>query len=570
MDAVISWFSGNELLVKTSAAIFLLGFLIFIHELGHFLFAKAFGVGVEKFSFGFGPRIFGITYKGTEYRLSWIPLGGYVKMEGDDPFDEASPVSPTSLMQKAPWKRLLIAFAGPLFNLVLPMFLFAGVYLAGAPEPTAWVGLVSDDSAAAQAGIQVGDRLLKVGDIPVRYFSDIRTALDGLPPDASTSVVLEREGVQQTVQVRLKAEMLPNEWGEPMLQNVLGVTPTGARPLVGVDASSTSPAYAAGVRSGDRIKAVDGQSVDWGYQLFARLKATDGPSVTLTLVRDGQEKVIQVPRLGYSLPVEVGKDDPVAATPVPVEALQQLHPGAPFGLFPYEIFIKEAIVGRPAYKAGLLAGDMLYSVNGKRIQKWLDLKKAIEAPADELKVVMVLREGQLKRFEVQPAVVSVPQADGSSRQEGQIGIRPPEVYERDEVPLQLGLFEALGRGLKESVGITVAGVKILARVVTGDIPLTESLGGPISIVTIAAQSAWVSIFQYVRVMALLSVNLGLINLLPIPLLDGGHILFHFLELLRGRPVSMRIRELSQQVGLILLFLLMAFALANDVRMNLLR
>lgn len=568
MDGLISWFSGNELLVKSSAAIFLLGFLIFIHELGHFLFAKGFGVGVEKFSFGFGPRIFGFTWKGTEYRLSWIPLGGYVKMEGDDPFDESPPVSSTSLMQKAPWKRLLIAFAGPLFNLVLPMFLFAGVYLAGAPEPTAWVGLVSEDSAAARAGIQVGDRLLKVGDRPVRYFTDVRAALEALPPDASTAVEIERNGATLKVPITLKAELLPNEWGEPVLQNVLGVSPTGARPLVGVDAASTSPAYSAGVRSGDRVVAVDGAPVLWGYQLFDRLKAVTGPSVSLTLQREGKELRIDVPRLSYSLPMEALGDQP--ATQVELEALQALHPGAPFGLFPYELFIKEAIAGRPAFKAGLMAGDMLYSVNGRTIQKWLDLKKSIEAPADELKEIVILRQGVLKRFQVQPNVVSVPQPDGSSKQEGQIGIRPPEVYERDEVALQLGLIEALARGARETVGITVAGVKILARVVTGDIPLTESLGGPISIVTIAAQSAWVSIFQYVRVMALLSVNLGLINLLPIPLLDGGHILFHFLELVRGRPVSMRFRELSQQVGLILLFLLMAFALANDVRMNLLR
>lgn len=568
MGGIFDALSGNEWVVKTIAPIVMLAVLVVVHEFGHFLFAKVFGVGVEKFSVGFGPRIFGVTYGGTEYRLAWIPLGGYVRMVGEDPFEELSgEPSPNSYLQKAAWKRLLIAFAGPLFNLLLPVALFSGLYLAGAPEPTTWVGMVMEDSAASRSGIAVGDRVVAIGDRETRYYSELRDALNKVPLNGQTSVTVEREGQRRTVDVTLKAEPSYNEWGEQIEQNVLGVSPTSARPLIGVDPVNVSPAYAAGLRSGDKVTKVNGEPVEWSYQLLEKLRDPALQQLALEVTRGDTELKVSLQRTDYQLPVT---KDGQGVGQLGAETLAQVHPGAPWGIFPYEVFIKEAIPGRPAAKAGLRDGDMLYTVNGTPIVRWLDLKKAIEAPAEEIKEITLLRQGEFRVIPVQPDVVQVPTMTGGKKAEGQIGIRPPEVYQRDEAPLRLSVFEAVSRGVQETISITYAGGRILGRIVTGDIPLSESLGGPISIVTIAAQSAWVSVFQYVRVMALLSVNLALINLLPIPLLDGGHILFFAVEMLRGRPVSMRFREIAQQVGLLLLFALMAFAFANDVRMSVFR
>ena len=574
----------NEMVVKVVAPIFLLGFLIFVHESGHFLFAKLFGVGVEKFSFGFGPRIFGFTRNGTEYRLSWIPLGGYVKMVGDDPFDDLSTEDrDDSFLQKPVWQRLLVVFAGPLFNLLLPIVLFAGIYLVGSPEPISRVGVILPGSAADAAGLQDGDRVVAVGDRQVQFYDDLQDALLELPLGATTPLTVSRDGQTRTVPVTLQVEPGVNRWGQSTDQNVLGIDPNSARPVVGVPAGSS--AAAAGLKSGDLLVSIDGKPIDWWYQVeevLTRISGATGvvsepdgqegrPVSLKVTVRRGEETLeVQVPPgpLDY-LTVMAGKIDPGATVP-PVGKLFEAYPGARYGFLPQELFIREVVPGKPAERAGLLAGDLIVAINGQVVEQWLDIKRLIEAPADQVKNILVLREGGLRFFAVQPDVVTIRDAFGRAHQEGRISIMPAAMYATEKETLRLGAIEAVGRGTLETASIIYMSAKLLGQVMTGDIPLTESLGGPIAIVTVAARSAWVSIFEYVRMMVLISVSLGLINLLPIPLLDGGHILFFTLELVRGRPVSMRFREVSQQVGLIILFILMAFAMANDVRMTLLR
>jgi len=555
----------NEWVVKTIAPVFLLGFLIFVHESGHFLFAKMFGVGVEKFSFGFGPRIFGFTHNGTEYRLSWIPLGGYVKMVGDDPFEEA----PTdwqyeTFLHKPVWQRLLIALAGPLFNLLLPIVLFAGLYMAGSPKPTTWIGLVLPDSPAEVAGLQTGDRVIAVGETRVATFDELRNAIANVAPGGRASLSIERDGVERKVSVQLRMDETVNQWGEPVRQNMLGVAPTGAQSLLGVLKVDGSPANDAGLRTGDRVRAVDGESVKWWYQVERHLAAATGP-VSLEIERADEHLMVSLEAGEFQ--VDRGA---IQQGPLTSRQLQKAFSTAPFGIFPFELFVEEVMDGKPASVAGLSPGDMLFAINGTPVTRWLDVKRLIESPAEELKVIQLLRGGNLLELSMQPEVVSRRIPIGGETKEGQIGIRQGEVFAMDQMTVRYSPWDALVRGTLETAGVTYASARILMRIVTGDIPLTESLGGPIAIVTVAAQSAWRSVYQYVRVMALISVSLGIMNLLPIPLLDGGQILFFTLEWVRGRPVSMRFREVSQQVGLILLFILMAFAVANDVRNSFLR
>ncbi len=210
---------------------------------------------------------------------------------------------------------------------------------------------------------------------------------------------------------------------------------------------------------------------------------------------------------------------------------------------------------------------MVLEIDGNLIRRWTDIQTHVEAgPAGPRRFVL-LHHGELVALEVTPQEVTIQGPGGQPRTTRQVGIVSAGRYDSAKETLKLGLAAATARGVRETARICLESATILAHVIMGDVPLSESLGGPISIVTVAAQSAAVSVFSYLRVMALISVSLGLINLLPVPLLDGGHIMFLFFEMVRGRPVSMRFREISQQIGMIILFILMAFALANDVRIN---
>lgn len=324
---LISALLGSKAVVGTVAAIGLLGVLIVIHEFGHFLFAKLFGVGVERFSVGFGPKIFSLIFRGTEYRLAWFPLGGYVRMVGDDPFEEptAEPRG-DSLMQKAAWKRLLIAFAGPLFNLLLPIALFSGLYLAGAPEPTTLVGIVADDSAAARAGIREGDKILAVNGHPITYFSELSDQLTQAEAGATVPVTVQRGQERIQLPVPLKVDTVYNEWGEPIQRNVLGVSPTAARPIIGVDNAPSSPAFVAGLRSGDRIVKVNGQPVSWQFELRALLQAPGLETLELEVLRGKEPLRFTLSRRLDPIPV-----DGAAASPLPMETLALQQPGAPWG-----------------------------------------------------------------------------------------------------------------------------------------------------------------------------------------------------------------------------------------------
>src|SRR5512139_1590722 len=192
---------AHDLLLKVGSIVLLLGGLIFVHELGHFLAAKALGVKVVRFSIGFGPRLFGFRRGETEYRISLLPLGGYVKMAGDDPSEELAPEDRgRGFLEQPPWKRLVIAFAGPAANLVFPGLIYFALMIGQNGEPTAGpvVGTVAPGSPAAEAGLRAGDRILSVqvpgtAPAPVRYFGDLR---DLVSPHAGEPLTfrVERDG----------------------------------------------------------------------------------------------------------------------------------------------------------------------------------------------------------------------------------------------------------------------------------------------------------------------------------------------------------------------------------------
>ncbi len=423
--------------------------LIFVHELGHFLVARKVGVTVEKFSLGFGPEIISFTRGGTKYLLCWIPLGGYVKMKGEEvgeePADEKG-----SFLAATVTHRLAIASAGPLFNILFAVGIYYCVYLTGVPTLSPVVGVVTAESPAMAAGLQTGDRILAIGGDKILYWEQ--------------------------------------------LQKIVRVSP-GRSLNFQVERSSGSLADIA-------ITPVSGQTTD----VFGDQENTGLIGIT-PLVRN----------------------------------------------------ITYVKVGSPADQAGIRAGDTLLAVDDATILGWGDLKKAaIDKPGQAL-TFRVRRDGTEIVTTLTPESKIVKDIAGKSAEVGMLGIG----MAGEMVTEKYGVFGAFKRAYEETGRLIYLIAVSIKKIFTGSIS-ADAIGGPILIFQIYGEQAEQGFNGLVRLTALLSINLGLINLLPIPVLDGGHIFFFLIELLRGKPVSERNRARAQQVGLFMLLSLMAFAFYNDI------
>ena len=343
------------------AFIIVLGVLIFFHEFGHFLIARLFGVGVEKFSLGFGPRLIGKKIGITDYRLSAIPLGGYVKMVGEEPDAEIDPADlSVSFTHKHVVKRMLIVAAGPVFNILLAILIFFGIFWASG-------------------------------------------------------------------------------------------------------------------------------------------------------------KFIMKPSVG------------------------------------------SVRAGSPAEAAGLAKGDLITVINGTEINSWDEMAEIINASEGNSLNLAVRRQESTLDFSITPEKVPTQNIFGENIQRYVIGITASgDTYSKD-----LNLMEAVGESLTQSYRVIELMVVIISKLIKGDIS-TDTLGGPIMIAQMAGDSAKAGVGSLIFFIALISINLAIINLLPIPVLDGGHLLFFFIEAVKGSPVSIKVREVAQQVGLFILILLMILVFYNDI------
>jgi regulator of sigma E protease len=343
------------------AFIIVLGVLIFFHEFGHFLIARLFGVGVEKFSLGFGPRLIGKKIGITDYRLSAIPLGGYVKMVGEEPDAEIDPADlPLSFTHKPVVQRMLIVAAGPVFNILLAVLIFFGIF--------------------------------------------------------------------------------------------------------------------------------------WASGTF-----------------------IMKPSIG------------------------------------------SVRAGSPAAAAGLMKGDLITVINGIQINSWDEMAEIINASEGHTLSLSVRRQESTLDFSIAPEKMPTQNIFGEEIQRHVIGIEAS----RESYSKEMNPFEAFTESLRQSYRVIELMVVIIAKLIKGDIS-TDTLGGPIMIAQMAGDSAKAGVGSLIFFIALISINLAIINLLPIPVLDGGHLLFFLIEAIKGSPVSIKVREVAQQVGLFILILLMILVFYNDI------
>ena len=434
-----------------------LGILVAVHEYGHFWVARRCGVKVEKFSIGFGKSIWSRVGKdGTEYSISMIPLGGYVKMVDSRVDEVPEHEKHLAFDQKPLWKRTSIVAAGPIFNFLFAIVAYWLVFLIGVPAVKPVIGEVTPNSIIAEAGIESGMELKSI--------------------------------------------------------------------------------------SG--IKTPDWESVNMG--LVSHI-GDDSMTVTLSSANEVGSEVTK------TLDIRDWKFDPETQS-----AMQSL------GFKPYtpEIYTELAQVseGGAAEKAGLQAGDKIIEIEGDKISKWDDVVQAIRSNPETPIDVIVLRQGDEQSFTLIPGSREL----ANKETVGFVGIAPevaewPESYRFE---LQFGVFESIGKAIDKTGQVIGLTISMLKKLIVGDVGL-NNLSGPISIAKGAGATADYGLVYFLGFLALISVNLGIINLVPLPMLDGGHLLFFAIEAVIRRPVPEKVQEMGYRIGGAIIFSLMALALFND-------
>jgi regulator of sigma E protease len=425
-----------------------LGLLIFVHELGHFVVAKRSGVYVEEFSLGFGPRIVGIKKGETDYRISALPLGGYVKMLGEDESAEKAE-DPRSFARKSTAKRALIIACGPLMNVIFALAVMPLVFMIGRAEPA----------------------FLKK------------------PPE-----------------------------------------------IMGVRAES--PAASAGLLKGDLITAIDGKKVSDWETVLNRVIISAGNRVDLTVLRQGQSlnktvDVIEIPELQGGF--------------VGIEPMLFLGNNAA---------IDGIAASGPAAKAGLKAKDVVLSVDGKTVADWIDLSSKVNQSAGREVALKIRRGSKVLNLKVTPEY-------NDEAKRWLIGIIKDRRSGVEMTTVRYGIIDSIVYGTKENIKLIALTFGVLKRLVTFNLSY-KVLGGPVIIAKASAAAAASGLSHFLYFLAFLSMQLAIINCLPIPVLDGGHLMFLGIEAVRRKPVSLRIRQTASQIGFFLLIALMIVITWNDI------
>ncbi|MCG9714482.1 sigma E protease regulator RseP [Shewanella insulae] len=447
-----------DFLWNLGSFIIALGILITAHEYGHFWVARRCGVKVERFSIGFGKAIWRkIGADGTEYVVAMIPLGGYVKMLDERVDTVADELKPQAFNRKSVWQRIAIVGAGPMANFVFAIFALYIMYLIGVPSIKPVIESTQAGSPAAVIQVNKPMQVIAVGDRSVRNWEEVTYALVG---------------------------------------------------HIGDDAIDVTVAPLSGVM--------------------------------------GEER-------SYKLDIRKWKFNPETESPITSLGLDVFRPA----ITPKLGFVDE---DGAAYAAGLRLGDTLVAVDNQAYDDWEQFVAKVKASADKPLSVTIRRDGEQLKLTVTPKARTI---DGG-KVEGVIGVAPTQAPWPDEMQLQLeyGVGESLWVAADKTWQLVRVSIKMIGKLFTGDVSV-KNLSGPISIAQGAGNSANYGLVYFLGFLALISVNLGIINLLPLPVLDGGHLLYYFIEVITGRPVPEKVQEIGFRFGAALLLILMSIALFND-------
>lgn len=529
------------------AGLVMISAVVVIHEFGHFIVARYFGIGTPVFSVGMGPRLFGFEWKDTDFRVSALPIGGYVQMAGADPFgeeDAQSWVPPEQdFMKKPVWQRFLVMLAGPAMNIALPFVLFTSVFMLGDTMLDNRVSRVIPGTPAADAGFLPGDRITAVGATEVDVWLDLYGLLDE-PNSADLAITVDRDGAP--VQLTLPPGAV--ELGPDGLVELtrLGISHYLHSPRIGVS-DTGSPAWAAGLRVGDMVAEVDGEKVG-SYDAILDALGTGGTHALAVKRADAEGTVAEL-------------DLSIAGQ------------GSDWGIEPLELYIGEVEADSAAEKAGLMADDRIVAVDGTPMTAWIHLIDAVGRTVQGLAegedprplVLDIVRDGEAKQLTFAPAMTRQ-LIRGEPVVRPVMGVRryPDAFINGDTVVKQFGPVEAFSRSTEETWRLVKGMGRMLGHLFTARVKVTEGLGGPVAIVQAAGIAAEAGFMEFAKMMGRISLGIGILNLLPVPVLDGGQILFYLLEALRGRPLPLVLRERILMIGVLLVAALLLVVTVSDV------
>ncbi len=532
----------------------LVGVLVVIHELGHFVAAKLLDVRVLRFSLGYGRPLVRVTVGETEYQLAVFPLGGYVRIQGVA--GEDSDIMPSRSFASRPlWQRLVVVFAGPLANLVLAVAIYFAFFAGHTTLPAAVIGDVLPDGPAAQAGLSPGDRVVEINGSSVRYWEELEDAVRR-SAGAELHLRVQRNGKAFERFLTPARMTLRERNGRATTGGWIGVTHAPFIPIVGV-IDAQSPAGLAGLRTGDLIISVDGAPVKNWTDVHQRLGKNPHRTALVFL------RATEVPGAPHVDALDAGFADLVPTTRIDDKLKRETYTGIERG----EMFVAHVDPGSPADSAGLSPGDLILALDGRPVTHWVDLDQRLLAEPDKT-----------FRLTWQRAT-----ADGTATMTAeltQVWRNELDEFGHGAVRLVFGARNDIDRGAGETValegrmgyavskavertGETVrAMVSGFLQIIAGKTP--NALGGPLTMYHAASVSGSQGWDRFWLLLALISVNLALINLLPVPTLDGGHLLVFAAEAILRRPLSGRARERVQLAGMVVVAVIAVLALRNDV------
>ncbi|MEO7033596.1 MAG: RIP metalloprotease RseP, partial [Polyangiaceae bacterium] len=537
--------------------IILISSLIFVHELGHFMFAKAFGVKVLTFSLGFGPKVLRLRGRETEYCISLIPLGGYVRMLEAAKSDVVLPEDRRRTFESLPmYKRIVIVLAGPAMNLIFPVLLYFAVFVGDGPYLPPTVGMVLPGHPA-EGKLLPGDRIMSVDGEEVATFDEVKRIVTKSPGKLLHFKVF-RDNRYVDVEVTTEEVIEKRELDITERHGSVGIQPSAPTAVIGVP-NPDSPAYRAGLRTFDIVTAVGGQQVRRFNDLEQALRDNGGETLPITYLRP------------VSVPNALGGLADVAVFEAGVAALTPDASGANLfertGMELADLYAAVVPDDGYWYKTGLRPGDKILRLDDEPVSAWSTFRERLGAqPAMPHHIdYQSARDGVVRSgsFTVRREDFTDDRGQSFSRYVLQvqhwIPLAPEERVEHS-APLRYAFEKALG----QTADVTHFVMVSLVRLIEGRISL-KALSGPITIYEVAGEEGRKGADHFIWVMALISINLGLFNLLPIPVLDGGHLLFFAIESVLRRPLPLRMRELAHVVGMAILVGLTLLAFKNDLQ-----
>jgi|GEM_PF-218557 len=446
------------------------------------------------------------------------------------------------------WARFAVVFAGPFASLIFPILIYFIFFISISELTSSRIGMVLTDTPAAKAGLIPGDRIIAIDDVETPYWSSMASHIRDA---GGKEVLLTVQRGEDTLKIAVTPEEgeMRNQIGDVVKTGRIGIASTTI-PAVVTPGGESSPAYLAGIRKGDTITAINGQKIDFIWQLENQLKEIrlSGRAVALDVNRktaDDKQQTLQIKIVPQAK--ETG--------------------GFWLGLYSADTIVGKIEEDFPAYANGLRSGDRVVAVNGQRVSAWMIIEQVLRESMEKPIAFTIEREGKsldLNISQTKEVVKGELQEEITRYRFGAWSSLDESLWlDGEMVPVDNGLGYAVSKSFATLVDITIMELNVFGKLLTGQLSM-KMVGGPIMIFDVANKAAERGWEQYLWIMALISINLGILNLLPVPVLDGGHLMFFTVEAIMRKPINQQLKEKLIMVGFFMLMALMVLVFKNDI------